>query len=622
MAVPKYGKVKNKEFDMRKLFLSILFLSAATALFAAAQGTTCSNPIPLGDNFSANISGPYPRSVWYSAWTFDLPLTVYFAPEHETDPAPDVEMDFKCPNGVYEDSILCSLFCPNSGSGGVQFDMPHHPSLSTDRLEDGTFVYYLSLGKKYRDLLLQMGISSNLEVYVKVTYKGNGTMSMAPDDMFTNCMDGPKFMHLGDTVRVKTQDVDRHVIMPYIQWQEDSIRYVWNGTDPVTIAISAECDFDPTDNSDGRILDFVTLQPQDTLKLTSAEVKYYINSDEVTSQAGMFFAKFYTNGTGVMKIERVPQAPPDGGATLLKLDKVTTVPADPDALYAIPFTWDTAIVFTTPTDHVFTMYIGTTYDFTPQTAIATYHFHANDDGHWWGVTTEQMRALWAQTTAQYLYIRIECTAKTTIKPSIWEIPDCQKSTTEILRPSTTLSVQKGSYGAVYYRFYYREWKGGKMKFAWSNSNGTCPTFIGDNCTFSASASNQHVITNKAIAKNGSWTILETDVADWEEYVDADGFLYIRFNPGNPGTMKITTTAPEEQDPAPIVYPARTIHVVCNGEPSSAGQEYSIRVSTAQTLQIDGGTPWNQTPEETQTVTLQSGVHTLQGATESVQIDVK
>ena len=200
MAVPKYGKVKNKEFDMRKLFLSILFLSAATALFAAAQGTTCSNPIPLGDNFSANISGPYPRSVWYSAWTFDLPLTVYFAPEHETDPAPDVEMDFKCPNGVYEDSILCSLFCPNSGSGGVQFDMPHHPSLSTDRLEDGTFVYYLSLGKKYRDLLLQMGISSNLEVYVKVTYKGNGTMSMAPDDMFTNCMDGPKFMHLGDTV--------------------------------------------------------------------------------------------------------------------------------------------------------------------------------------------------------------------------------------------------------------------------------------------------------------------------------------------------------------------------------------------------------------------------------------
>ena len=611
-----------------KRFLRILIVCAGLVMascmqvWAAAPGTTCATAIPMGDNFSATITGPYPRSVWYSAWTFDLPLTVYFAPEHETDPAPEVEMDFKCPSGVYEDSILCSLFCPNSGGSGLQFDMPHKPSLSTDHLDDGTFVYYLSLGKKYRDLLLQMGISYNLEVYVKVTYKGNGSISLAPDGMFTNCMDGPKFMHLGDTVQVKTHDKDRHVIVPYVQWQEDSIRYVWDGTDPVTIAISAECDYDPTDNGDDRILDFVTLQPQDTLKLTSAEVKYYINSDDVASQAGMFFAKFYTDGTGTMKIERVPQAPPDGGAILLKYDKVTPVPADTNALFAIPFTWDTAVVFTTPTDHVFTMYVGTTYDFELPDALATYHFHANDAGHWWGVTTEQMRALWTHTTAQYLYVRFECTAKTTILPSIWEIPACQGKALEFLRPSATLDVQKGSYGAVYYRFYYREWKGGDMKFSWSNSTGNCPTFIGDNCSFPTSSSNQHVITNKAIAKNGSWTVTEADVDEWEEYVDVDGFLYIRFNPGYAGTMTISTTAPEEQDPAPIVYPAPTIHVVCNGEPTSSGQEFIIRVSTAQTLHIDNGIPWNQSPEETHTVTLQSGIHTLYGAAESVQIDVK
>jgi len=613
---------------MMKRFLKALCVCAGLIIgscmhvWAAAPGTTCATAIPLGDNYSVNISsGHYPMSVWYSAWTFDLPLTVYFAPEHETDPAPEVEMDFKCPSGVYEDSILCSLFCPNA-SGGVQFDMPHHPSLNTDYLEDGTFVYYLSLGKRYRDLLLQMGISYNLEVYVKVTYKGNGTMSMAPDDMFTNCMDGPKFMHLGDTVRVVANDKDRHVIVPYVQWQDDSIRYVWDGTQPVEVAVGNTCDYDPTDGTNEHRVDYFVLQPQDTLKMTSADVKYYIQSDDVSSEAGMFFAKFYTSGTGVMKIERVPQAPPEGGATLLKYDKVTPVPSDPDALFAIPFTWDTAVVFTTPTDHVFTMYVGTTYNFTPETAIATYHFHANEDGHWWGVTTEQMRALWAQTTAQYLYIRFECTTKTTIKPSIWEIPTCQKGTTEILRPSTTLSVQKGTYGAVYYRFYYREWKGGNIKFSWSNSNGSCPTFIGDNCSFPTSGSNQHVITNKAIAKNGSWTVPEADVDEWEEYVDADGFLYIRFNPAYAGTMKITTTAPEEQDPAPIVYPASTIHVICNGEPTSAGQEFVIFVSTAQTLHIDNGTPWNQSPEESHTVTLQSGIHTLYGATETVQIDVK
>ena len=88
--------------------------------------------------------------------------------------------------------------------------------MKTKILDDGTFVYYLSLGKDYRDLLLQMGISYNLEVFVKVTYKSNGKIAMAPDDMFTNCMDGAKFMHLGDTVRVAAKDKERHVIVPYV----------------------------------------------------------------------------------------------------------------------------------------------------------------------------------------------------------------------------------------------------------------------------------------------------------------------------------------------------------------------------------------------------------------------
>lgn len=599
---------------------------------AALPGTTCATAIPLGDNYSAQITAN--KTVWYSAWTFDLPLTVTFTPTNPSDPAPDVEMDFSCTSGVYTDSILCSLFCPSASGSGFEFDMPHHPALSS-KTEDGVFFYYLAIGKSYRDLLLKTGIDYNVQVFVKVTYKSGGTISIAPDDMFSNCMDGHKFMHLGDTVRVKPLDKTRHVIVPYVQWQEDSIRYVWNGTDPVTVAIGYACSFDPTDNGDETILDIVNLQPQDTVKLTSAELKHYVK--EADSEAGMFYAKFYTAGNGTMKIERVPQAPPQGGATLLRYDKVTPVAAnDTDALYAIPYTWTTATKFTTPTDHIFKMYIGTTYDFRPENAIATYQFSADQNGHWLGLTDEQMQALWENTSEQYLYVRFVCSAKTTIKPIEWSLPACFTGTTagsEIRRPTTTLSVEKGSYGAVYYRFYYREWSGGDMTFKWSNSNGTCPTYIGMTCTFPANATNVNVLTNKTIAKNGTWTITAADVAEWAEYVDEDGYLYVRFNPSYAGKMKIFTTAPEEQDPAPIVYPAATISVVCDGEKTAAGQAYIVRVSADQNLSLYSGemtnitsrTPietWDQTVGQTHSLTLPVGVYTLRGNSESVQIKVE
>ena len=86
--------------------------------YAGTPGSSCADAIPMGNNYSAQVVKG--QSIWYSAWTFDLPLTVTFAPANgASDPAPLVEMDFSCTTGVYEDSILCSLFCATSGSSGI-----------------------------------------------------------------------------------------------------------------------------------------------------------------------------------------------------------------------------------------------------------------------------------------------------------------------------------------------------------------------------------------------------------------------------------------------------------------------------------------------------------------------
>ena len=596
-----------------KLILACMafMLGSAVAIQAAEPGETCSTAIPLGKEFKANISGP--QTVWYSAWTFDLPLAVYFMPTNETDPAPEVEMDFSCTTGVYKDSIICSLFCPNSGSG-IQIDMPHKPILKTDRV-DGKLVYYIAMGKEYRDLLLKMGISYNVEVFVKVTYKSKGVMSIAPDNMFASCMDGAKFMQLGDSVRFKAKEKEKHVIVPYVQWQHDSIYYIWKGNASVKLQVGSECEFDPTDDMEEAVLQRLTIKPNDTAKVTSEKLSHYVHFED--NEAGMFFAKCYSNEDGMLIVKKVPQAPPRGGATLLKYDQRVVIKAnDTAALYAIPQSWDTATIFTTPTDYIFRMYISTEPEFYLKDAFASYQFLASDKGHWLGLFKEEMRALWEKTTEQYLYVRFECAARTTLLPEIWVPSNCMEKEL-IPNGESIIEVQPATYGAKFYRFYYNNWRGGTVTFQWSVTTNNCQAFIGDSCYFPAEPEDAHVVAYKNIPKKGECVITSAEIEQWASRVDPDGYLYVRFYTGKAGQITSSIYAPEETDP---VYPHTTIKVVCADE---TGKNLKVDVSVAQHITISGGggvmEEWDAAPGETKTISLESGTYMLQGENEQLNI---
>ena len=270
---------------MRKAMLLTLTAMLTATMLSAQDGRTCSRAIPMEKNpdqeFTYTVASASPSSskeVWFSAMTFDLPLSVYFAPEGGAGtPAPDVEMDFSCISGYYENEILCSLFCKTGGNSGIDMKMPYKAVLESKTLDDGTFVYYISLGKRYRDLLLQMGISENLKVVVCVTFKSAGVLRLAPDDFFNNCMDNAKFMQVGDTVQVKAKDTERHVIVPYVQWQEDTILYTWTGTTPCQLTVTATCDFDPIDPYQ-ELVQFNQIQPGGTLKVHAEDIYKWVNN--------------------------------------------------------------------------------------------------------------------------------------------------------------------------------------------------------------------------------------------------------------------------------------------------------------------------------------------------------
>lgn len=610
-------------------FLSALMcvmLTASTTAFAK-QGDSWCDPIPLGKNYSATISKT--GTVYYSANTMDLPLAVYFKTSTPNQP-PIVEMDFTCTPGIYEDSILCSLFCKKTGSGGIGVDMPHKPKLDVTTLEDGSFAYYIAMGKTYRDLLFQMGIDYNVVVYIKVTYKSTGTMTMTPD-AFGNCMDGFKFMHAGDTIKVLPNDKSRHVIVPYVQWMEDSIRYVWDGTAPLQLAVATECEFDPEDNSNPNIANFKELKsPKDTFKLTSENLQYYVTSGDYSSEAGMFFAKWYTTGSGTLKIERVPQAPPRDGATLLRYNKPTeVVPSDTLVkTYAIPFTWTEDIKFITPTDHVFKLYIGTDPKFTPKQAIASYQFYTAEDGHWLGLYADEMKALWKKTSEQYLYIKIWCTEKTTITPQHWYPSKCMTTTVNLPAKDTIISILKED--TRIFRMHYAQWKGGKITLKFSQTDD-CKAFFSDTCFVNpVSTVADYLIDYEKMKKGRTSTITAERVNSWEpRVIDEDGFIYLYlYCETNSGKVTITTTAPEEQDPAPIVYPAATVHVTCGEKESSGAQNITVKVSVEQDIIIYNATStkvaeWHQLPTDApHTIKLQPGDYTLSGKDEKIAVLIK
>ena len=587
---------------IKKAILSLMLLIGAITM-NAATGTSCYDAIPLGKDYTETINGP--KTVWYVAKTFDLPVKVCFTPVNIDLPAPDVEMDFTCTPGVYEDSILCSLFCKNN-STGVTFDMPHKPVLV---LEDGA--YCISMGKRYRDLLLQAGISYNVEVYVKVTFKSAGTLSMVPDTEFADCMDGGKFTQLGDTINVLPQDKERHVILPYVQWSKDSIRYIWQGTAPLSVAIANTCGIDPTDYTDERIVDRIEMQPGDTACYTADSIKYYAEFEN--AQAGMYYGKFYSNGTGMLKIERIPVAPPDGGAILLEYGKTVSIEANDTQLFAL--SKDTvSLRFDSPTDYILRMYVGATAAFTPETALATYQYAVYEGGHTLMLTADELAALRAKTSGKYLYVRFATNAATTVTPDIWCPSECAKKWNNL--PQGNLSIKRIASERVYYKIVYSEWKGGDITIK-DTKGSVVDVYIEDTCGFETSDTHLY---NGNIKRRGTLTIPAATINTWAEHVDDEGNLYILFDPSGNTTITISSTAPEEQDPEPPL-PSATIHVACISE-SNANIEVSV--SAAQQLTITNATgmviqQWNATTAAPQKIMLNAGTYTLKGDNEQITI---
>ena len=595
-------------------------LLVGTSLPVAAQsGASCENPIPLGREYSEHITGM--DTVWYVANSFDLTLTVKYYP-NDNMAAPDLYMDFSCTPGVYGDSIICGLFCTENAI--VQL---HYHVTPVWKLDDNNNVYYeVSMGEWYRNVLLEHGISYNVEILIKAVYYGRGDITLTPDAEFSECMETDQWLLLGRTLSVAPDDDSTYFIAPYANWAEDSVRYIWSGAQPATVVIGTICDFDPLDGLDDRRIDVLEMKAgRDTVNHTNADIAYYMTymqNPDNTAKGGIFYVKVVSAGVGSLKVEHMPETPPDGDATLLEYSKATMITGDTASLYAIPRTWTSATRFDTPTDHVFKMYIGTTADFYLKDAIATCPYNAAEDGHWFGFLQSEMEALWEQTSQKYLYVRFACSKAATVTPTLWEPSECVGKTTPVRR-NTTLDIESRSRDI--YRFYYNDWKDGAMTVAWDNST-QCKMLVSGDCTIGTSEYADAVFYYKGLNEIPH-VISASTMAQWADYVDADGYFYMRFYTTSfaGGEVTITTDAPEETDPEdepePVIRRA-TVYITCLEDNTGV----QVHVSIPQTIRINdasGTEIWQQMvqPAQPQSVPLPPGIYTLIGENEQVEIQL-
>lgn len=590
---------------------------------AQAPGSTCATAIQMGSDYTAQVQSG--TSVWYSAWTFDLPLTVTFAPAAgQSGQAPVVEMDFSCTTGIYEDSILCSLFCASTGSSGLSFDLPHKPQLKSRTLDDGTFVYYIAIGKSYRDLLLQVGIDYNVEVYVKVTYKSDGTISLAPDNLFSNCVDGAKFMHFGDTVQVAASDTVRHVIVPYVQWQEDTIRYVWNGTTPCTVVVGNTCDFNPSRSDiadEDLVLQHFVLAPGESKTVTADLLSDYVHNPAYPNEAGMYFAKFYSSAPGTIQVVKAPRALPRKNATLLRHGHTYPLNANDTSVFAIPRSWNDDTLhtyFSTPTEHVFRMTIATDPDFSDAHTLKTYQFEQANTGHWLGIYGTEIKTFWRNTTEQYLYVRFDCSEATPITIEKWKPSSCVNTAVLINSKDTTFRALRSSSSPSKYKFNYEQLRGGDWSFTFTPA-ATYKVFVGKDCNLTNSTTASNLLTYRQTSSTqNKATIKAEKIEEWVSDIDEEGYVYIYIYHTNYGicNVRIISAAPEEKDP---VYPAVTVSVACD----EGGNKY-VRVSENQHIVISQGTTekrsFDAVAGETYTLSdLPSGTYVLRGKNDEIEI---
>ena len=558
---------------IKKIFSALALVLFATSV-VAQSGLTCDDPIPVDKSYVGKVEAG--TELWYTAWSYDLPLHVYFSPDSaDTDWGPEVLVDFTCVPGVYEDHKLDSVL---KILEAMEITMPVE-FLCDEVIRNGKVEWDLSIDQKYRDQLTEYGLTHNVQAFVKVYFPYGGEISLTPDTAFQSCIENGHYTQLGDTIDIAANDTENMLVLPYSEWKNDSVRFVWIGEKPARVWVAEdECQFTPTDAS-VYVKAKYDIDKDTPKKLYQAEMQSAIDN---WIGAGIFYAKVISDAPGKLVVERIPLGEIQGDAILLKHGQPVQLEANDDRVFCFPKTWKST-EFLASTSSSMTMHVSNTSEFEIGDAnvLTSYPFFRENGERKLQLTSGDFSALAASATDDYLYVRFECNSATTLTPSLWNVSSCIDQT--IMIQSGKKITINSSTSKLVYRMALKDWVGYDFTTTWDVSS-TFSAYIAYDCNFANTDPNilKTIVLNR---RRPSLVTEAKDVNSWEEGVGEEGLLYLHLVSSDRGNVVFTSSRPAAPDP---IY-ATIKEEVCFGESYTwNGQTYATTGEYQQALVAANG----------------------------------
>ena len=542
---------------MKKLFSTLFVVLFATSMMAQT-GLTCEDPIPVDKSYTAHVNAD--DELWYTASTWDLPLHVYFSPDVENSVwGPEVQIDFTCNYGDYShdqklDSVL-NILKVLGVTMPVEF-------LCDKVVRDGKVEWDLSIDERYRDQLTEYGLTHDIQAFVKVYFPEGGEIRLTPDPTFQDCMENSHYAKLSDTIDIAANDSNKMIVLPYSEWKDEDVRFVWVGEQPARVWVAEdECHFTPVDAS-VYVKAKYDLDANTNKVLTPADMQAAIDN---WIGAGVFYGKVLSEAPGKLVIERIPLGAIQGDAILLKHGESVQLQANDNRVFCFPKTWKST-EFLANTQYLMAMHVSNTPEFEPGDAnvISKYAFSKDGNKRELQLSKGDITALGVSATDDYLYVRFVCNQSTQLTPSLWNVSSCVDNTI-LIQSGEKIAVNSSSEKLVY-RMNYEYWAGYNFTTTW-DVNTTFSAYIAHTCGF--------VTTDPSILKTivlnrrrPSLEITSSDVDAWATGLDEEGHLYLRLVSSESGNAIFTSAKPAETDPEnPLPDPVYTTitAAICFGD---------------------------------------------------------
>ena len=590
---------------MKKLF-SILFCvtCALTLLAQTPDGLTCETAIPVDKSYQGSIDAP--GVYYYTAWTYDLPLTCYFYPTSEVDSL-YLDIDFTCTPGVYDDLNIKELLDETMGWGVT---VP----IRFDNFEEGVDeysrkYYSLSINRLYRDMMSNFGITYDVQAIVKLVTSSAGSVALTPDTTFRSCIESAQKVQLQDRLRITKLSGNDIYALPLTEWANDSVRLVWEGTNPVQLWIGNDCDFELKLSGENKALRNYDIYSnsglnENILVLTRQDINDLIN---LLDNGGIAYMRAITAEDADLIIEKQPIQGPMANAIRLEFNQTAPVKAnDVNQVYYFPASWKVRdLLLTSDKKTAMTAYFYGDVELTKP--LAAYDFTTVDNQTSLGISVKELDALLKNYTEEYVFVAFNAATNTTVTPSKWEVCPCVQTTSRV---NVVDTIEAKARTTVSYRIDYNTWSKNNITIKWSAKN-KMKLAIADTCAgFTLAETDPRVLQYKLFENTSklaldSIVITGEQIRTWADRVDENGFLYLRINPNVAGTITISAE-PDQTIVSTSPCVANSIELKANDQLTlnldSAFTVYRINynewVATSATLTWNGTEPLHTFVAET------------------------